>query len=170
MPSVTRPGRLVTWAAAAARAALVASLLAAGGTAVAGCAQPASATTRIQLGTASIPKSAAGDMTDAFLVIQNNGPADRLISARTSAGGRVEFRAPVSSGSALMRTVPDIGIPAGTTVRLVPDGAHLLITGGRPMRGGTQITLTLVFARAGSISVPAEITNPQTGGSSYFLN
>jgi hypothetical protein len=36
------------------------------------------------------------------------------------------------------------------------------------MRGGTSITLTLVFARAGSISVQAQITNPQSGGSSYF--
>jgi hypothetical protein len=27
-----------------------------------------------------------------------------------------------------------------------------------------------VFAHAGSVSVPALVTNPQTGGSSYFLN
>ena len=33
-----------------------------------------------------------------------------------------------------------------------------------------EITLTLTFARIGSISVPAMVTNPQTGGSSYFLN
>ncbi len=38
------------------------------------------------------------------------------------------------------------------------------------MKAGTEITLTLVFAHAGSISVPALVTNPQTGGSSYFLN
>ena len=38
------------------------------------------------------------------------------------------------------------------------------------MRAGTEITLTLVFARAGTISVPALVTNPETGGSSYFLN
>ena len=69
-----------------------------------------------------------------------------------------------------MRTVPDIGIAAGAVVQLVPDGPHLLITGARPMRGNTSITLTLVFARAGSIPVQADVTNPQTGGSSYFLN
>ena len=38
------------------------------------------------------------------------------------------------------------------------------------MKGGTQITLTLVFAKAGKISVPALVTNPETGGGSYFLN
>ncbi len=38
------------------------------------------------------------------------------------------------------------------------------------MHGGKDITLTLVFAHAGAISVIAQITNPETGGSSYFMN
>jgi copper(I)-binding protein len=38
------------------------------------------------------------------------------------------------------------------------------------MKSGTNITLTLRFAHAGKFRVPAEVTNPQTGGSSYFLN
>ena len=69
-----------------------------------------------------------------------------------------------------MKTVPDLGIPADSLVRLSPDGSHLLISGARPMKGGTQITLTLVFAKGGAISVEAEVTNPESGGSSYFLN
>jgi copper(I)-binding protein len=36
------------------------------------------------------------------------------------------------------------------------------------MKGGTQITLTLVFAKAGTVTVPAQITNPESGGSTYF--
>jgi periplasmic copper chaperone A len=163
-----RPPSRRARAAAAARAGAAACVLAIGGAAITGCDQPASAAPAIQVGTASIPQPAVGGTTDAFVVILNKGPADRLISARTSDGGRVTFRGPVSGGSAAMRTVPAIAIPAATTVRLVPDGFHLLITGARPMRGGTSITLTLVFARAGSISVEAQITNPQSGGSSYF--
>jgi hypothetical protein len=38
------------------------------------------------------------------------------------------------------------------------------------MRGGRDITITLVFAHAGAISVIAQVTNPETGGSSYFMN
>jgi copper(I)-binding protein len=163
-----RPPSRRARAAAAARAGAAACVLAIGGAAITGCDQPASAAPAIQVGTASIPQPAVGGTTDAFVVILNKGPADQLISARTSDGGRVTFRGPVSGGSAAMRAVPDISIPAATTVRLVPDGFHLLITGARPMRGGTSITLTLVFARAGSISVEAQITNPQSGGSSYF--
>ena len=80
------------------------------------------------------------------------------------------FRAPVHAGGAAMKTVPDIGIPGNTLVRLSPDGSHLLITDAGPMKGGTEITITLVFAKGGKMSVPAEVTNPESGGSSYFLN
>jgi copper(I)-binding protein len=46
----------------------------------------------------------------------------------------------------------------------------LLITGAGRLRGGQDVTLTLRFAHAGAVSVTAQVTNPQTGGSSYFLN
>jgi copper(I)-binding protein len=36
------------------------------------------------------------------------------------------------------------------------------------MRAGTEITLTLVFARAGTMTVAATVTNPETGGSNYL--
>jgi copper(I)-binding protein len=154
---------------AATRAAAAASALLIGGTALAGCAQKAVAAASLQLGTAYV-QVPSGGTTEAYLAIQNNGPADRLTSARTSVGGRVVFRAPVRAGGTVMRTVPDIGIPAGATVRLSPASFHMLITGAGPMRSGGQIMLTLVFAKGGAMSVVADVTNPATGGSSYFLN
>jgi len=156
--------RAVTGAAAAACALLV------GGASLAGCGQKASAAASIQLGTAYVEVPTSGNTTQAYLVIRNNGAADRITAARTSAGGRVTFRAPVQVGDRLMRTVPDIVIPADSLVRLSPTSSHLLITGAGPMKGGTQIILTLVFARGGTVSVEAEVTNPESGGSSYFLN
>ena len=69
-----------------------------------------------------------------------------------------------------MRTVTDIPIPADTMVRLNPDSYHLLITGAGAMHDGKDIWLRLTFADAGTITVLALVTNPQTGGSSYFLN
>jgi periplasmic copper chaperone A len=163
------PGRAgQAWAAT--RAAAAACVLALGGSALAGCAQTAAAAASIELGTAYVGVPNSGDVTEAYLVIRNNGPADRLMSARTSAGGRVTFRAPSGSGGTAMRTVPDIAIPADSLLRLTPDGSHLLITGARPLKGGTQITLTLVFAKGGTMSIVASVTNPESGGSSYFLN
>ena len=155
---------------AAARAAAATFVLLAGGTALAGCAQQAAAAAPIQLGTAYVEVPSSGSSTAAYLVIRNNGPADRLTSARISVGGQVTFREPSRPGGSAMKTVPDIGIPADSLLRLAPDASHLLITGAGPMKGGTQITLTLVFARGGTMSVEAEVTNPESGGSSYFLN
>jgi periplasmic copper chaperone A len=141
------------------------------GAALAGCAQQAAASSpRMELATAYVGQPQGSTPTDAYLVIRNNGGTDRLISARTSAGGTVVLRGPAGSSADTMRNVSAITIPAHSLIRLDPNGYHLLITGARPMKAGTDITLTLVFARAGTFQVPAEVTNPQTGGSSYFLN
>jgi copper(I)-binding protein len=156
------------WAAARTAAAVCMLLL--GASALAGCAQKAVAAASLELGTAYVAVPSTGDVTSAYLVIRNNGPADRLISARTSDGGHVTFWEPSRAGDRHMRTVPDIGIPADSLLRLSPDGSHLLISGAGPMKGGTEITLTLTFAKGGTMSVAADVTNPESGGSSYFLN
>ena len=80
------------------------------------------------------------------------------------------MRGPAGHGPQFMRGYRDIPIPAHSFVRLIPNGYHLVITGARPMKAGSDITITLVFAHAGALRVPANVTNPQTGGSSYFLN
>jgi periplasmic copper chaperone A len=161
-----RGGRGANALVRSAAAGLVVTLAAA----LAGCAQPASASgPRIELATAYVGQPQGSNITDAYLVIRNNGPADRLISARTSVGGTVTLRGP-ARGSALMHDVGAITVPAHTLIRLVPNGYHLVIVGSRPMKADTEITLTLVFAKAGAYRVAAEVTNPETGGSSYFLN
>lgn len=153
---------------AGAAAAFLAAVAAAGLT---GCAaQPAAAGPAIKIGTSYVPVPASAGTTVAYVVIRNNGPADRLMSARTSAGGRVALRAPSRPGTLIMHTVSSIAIPAHSTVAMVPDGYHMLITGAGPIHGGKDITLTLIFAHAGRVSVVAQVTNPSTGGSSYFLN
>jgi copper(I)-binding protein len=142
---------------------------------LAGCARPTASGPPLQIGTANVGEPDSAGTTDAYLVITNNGPADRLVSVSSSAGGQVMLRGPQtrvsdSASGVGMRTVPDIRIPADQTLRLAPNGFHLLIVDSRPMKAGRLITLKLVFARAGTIKVPAEVTNPESGGSSYFIN
>jgi copper(I)-binding protein len=124
----------------------------------------------ISLLSAQVTEPNANGVTDAYVIVQNKGPADELVGARTSVGGTVALRLPTGHGTIMMRTVSTITIPARSLFRLDPNGAHLLITRSGRMKSGTEITLTLIFAHAGAISVPAMVTNPQTGGSSYFLN
>jgi periplasmic copper chaperone A len=154
--------RRLTSLASIASAVLVAAI------ALTGCAS----STRIGITSAYVPQPTTPGTTVAYLDIRNNGHADRLVSVSTSVGGTVVLRARVKSptGALVMRPVPDIPIPADSLVRLNPDSYQLLITGAGPMHDGKDIWLQLTFADAGTIQVLAEVTNPQTGGSSYFLN
>ena len=90
----------------------------------------------------------------------------------TSVGGTVELRGPDAQGqsSVLMHTVPSIPLPADVTTRLIPNSYHLLITGAGAMHDGKDIQLTLRFAHAAPVTVYALVTDPQNGGSSYFIN
>jgi periplasmic copper chaperone A len=155
------------------RAAALAACALAATLGLGGCtfAQAASQTTPIQATTAYVPLPVTPGTTYAYLAVRNyTSSADRLVSARTSVGGRVSFRAPAGH-SGLMRTVPSIVIPANSVLRLVPDGPHLMITGAGPMHNGKAITLTLVFSRGGPVPVTAVVTNPQdTQGSNYSMN
>jgi len=146
-------------------AALLAAL------ALSGCAS-ANAASSIVVASAYVPQPTMPGTTVAYLDIRNNGLADKLISAQTSVGGKVQLRAPAGrhAGTLTMRTVPDIPLPAHAITLLNPDSDHLLITGAGVMHDGKDIMLRLTFANAGTITVIAMVTDPESGGSSYFLN
>ena len=138
---------------------------------VTGCAT-ASAGSSISISSAYVPQPSTPGTTVAYLDIRNNGRADRLLAVHTSVGGTVQLRAPGArhAGVLTMHTVADIPIPANSLIQLNPDSYHLLISGAGPMRDGKDIMLRLTFANAGTITVIALVTNPESGGSSYFLN
>jgi copper(I)-binding protein len=116
--------------------------------------------------------ASAGRTTVGYLDIRNNGAADELVGVSTSVGGTVELRGPVGKdvSPVVMHTIKDIPIPADSTTQLIPNSYHLLITDPGPMHDGKDIYLKLTFAKGGSMTVIALVTNPQNGGSSYFLN
>ncbi len=136
-----------------------------------GCATPAPRPgPTIKLSSAQVTQPSASGVTDIYVDVQNTGSADKLVGARLSVGGHVTLRSPARTGVMDMRTVRAIVIPAKSSFGLDPNGAHLLVTDAGKMISGREITVTLLFAHAGAISVPAMVTNPATGGASYFLN
>lgn len=139
--------------------------------ALTGCAS-ARASSSIVVASAYVPQPTTPGTTVAYLDIRNNGPADRLLSVQTSVGGKVQLRAPGArhAGVLTMHTVSEIPIPANSMTLLNPDSFHLLITGAGSMRDGKDIMLRLTFAHAGLVTVIAMVTNPESGGGSYFLN
>jgi copper(I)-binding protein len=138
---------------------------------VTGCAS-ANAASSIAVTSAYVPQPTIPGTTVAYLDIRNNGHPDRLIAVHTSVGGTVVLRAPGAqhAGTLTMHTVAAIPLPSDSIVRLDPDSYHLLISGAGPMHDGKDIMLRLTFANAGTITVIALVTNPESGGSSYFLN
>jgi periplasmic copper chaperone A len=143
--------------------------------AAAGCSAAAGATSSgpaISVPAAYVQVPASGDTTVGYMDIRNNGSADQLISVRTSVGGTVELRAPAHPGVApvVFHTVTNIPVAPNAMTELVPDSYHLVITGAGPLTDGKDISLTLTFAHAGKITILALVTNPESGGSSYFLN
>jgi copper(I)-binding protein len=138
--------------------------------AVTGCAS-ARASSPIAIAAAYVPLPTTPGTTVAYLQIRNNGRADKLVSVRTSVGGKVQLRAPGvrRAGVLTMHNVPEIPIPANSWTRLNPDSYHLLITGAGTMRDGKDITLRLTFANAGTITILAMVTNPQSGRSSNYF-
>jgi periplasmic copper chaperone A len=153
------------------RFAAAAALIAAGAS---GCASQnhAGGSGIIPTGAYVQQPSATGQSTVGYLDIRNNGVADSLMSVSTSVGGTVVLRGPVAEGESpvVMRTVTSIPIPSDATTQLIPNSYHLLITGAGAMHDGKDIQLTLKFAHAASVTIYALVTNPQNGGSSYFLN
>ncbi len=173
MPSSHASGR--TWRAGRSRrrprTIVVCGLAALGASLAAGCsASPSSPGPSIKLSSAQVSQPNSSGVTDIYVDVQNNGAADALIGARISVGGHVTLRSPGRAGLTAMHTVRSIVIPARSFVGLDPNGSHLLVTDAGKMISGREITLTLLFAHAGAISVPAMVTNPATGGASYFLN
>lgn len=97
----------------------------------------------------------AGGQGAGFVTIRNTGTDDRLLSASTPAAGRAELHSMTRDGDIMrMRQLEDIALPAGGAVSLAPGGLHIMLIGlTRPLEVGERVPLTLVFERAGSITI-----------------
>lgn len=92
-----------------------------------------------------------------YMTVKNFGAtADRLSAATSSVSGRVEFHEMrVSDGIMKMRPLlSGVEIPARTTVDFHARGYHVMLLELKaPLRAGTRIGGSLIFARSGSVPV-----------------
>ena len=100
----------------------------------------------------------------AYLSIVNHGDAaDRLIAAKTVVARRVEIHSmEMDNGVMRMRAV-DGGLPiaAGGSVHLAPGGLHIMLMGlTTQLAADIQHEITLVFEKAGEITVTATVKRP----------
>jgi copper(I)-binding protein len=105
---------------------------------------------------AVVPVPASRTEASAFMVIENRGGAAvTLVEATSPDADSVRLDQEIGGQ---MQAVPGIGIPAGSRMRLVPGGYHLMLEGlRRPLALGDTVTLHLTFAPSGSVTIRAPL-------------
>ncbi|MEL0437510.1 copper chaperone PCu(A)C [Phycobacter sp. K97] len=98
----------------------------------------------------------------AFMQIMNHtGADDRLINARSDVAERVELHTHLSDANGVMKMVhveEGFAIPAGETHMLMRGGDHVMFLGLKEtLHHGDMVPLTLVFEKAGEVSVDVPV-------------
>lgn len=95
----------------------------------------------------------------AYVTLTNGGSADRLIAAKADVSELVELHShTMEDGVMRMRPVPGIDLPADATVELKPGGFHVMFLNLKaPLVEGESFPLTLVFEKAGELTVEVAI-------------
>jgi copper(I)-binding protein len=128
-----------------------------------------------------IPEPASPDVASAYLTITNNGDtADKLTRVSTSVTSDVMAMNETDSGGVgSMTDLADVTIPAHASMQFVPNHAHLMLEKPKPLKVGDQVSMTLTFTPAGTVtitlpvlaldqtptSVPTQMTMAPTTGS-----
>jgi len=98
----------------------------------------------------------------AYVTIRNTGDEpDRLVGIETPVAARPEVHAMKHEGDVMrMRPAGSLEISPGGEVRLEPGGLHIMLMELQaPLEGGEQIPLTLIFEKAGEITVSAPVAS-----------
>ena len=103
----------------------------------------------------------------AYLTIENTGTTDdTLVEVRSDAAETVELHTMTMDGMVMkMRQLDTLAVKTGETVKLAPGGLHImLIRLKEPLGEGMSVPLTLVFEKAGEVSVEAPVRAAGQGG------
>lgn len=98
----------------------------------------------------------------AYMVLKNPTPTDdKLIDVQSAIAKRVEIHlSKVADGKMTMEHVKD-GLlikKDGGTVKLKPGSYHIMFMGlAKPLAKGDVFSLTLVFEKAGKVTIPVEV-------------
>jgi copper(I)-binding protein len=91
-----------------------------------------------------------------YLVLENDGPADRLVAATAEVAGRTEIhQMTMTDGVMRMRAQPEgVELPADGEVAFEPGSYHLMFFDlKQPIREGERFKGTLTFEKAGTVDI-----------------
>jgi copper(I)-binding protein len=105
-----------------------------------------------------------------YVVIDNDGATDRLVSATAEIAGRTEIHEmSMKDGVMTMRALPDgLAIPADGEVKLEPGSYHLMFLDLKePIAQGVPFRGTLTFEKAGTVEVEFAVEAAGAKGSGH---
>jgi periplasmic copper chaperone A len=105
--------------------------------------------------------AASGGGSAAYFTLSNPTAADdALLSVSTPAAAMTQVHETVvdGNGTAAMKPVDRVNLPAGDTVEFKPGSYHVMLMGlSKDLTAGATIDLHLVFEHAGTVVVKADI-------------
>ena len=96
----------------------------------------------------------------AYLVIDNPGPADRLLSAASPGASHVMLHQSTEADGVLRMEESAHGfkVPEGGALALEPGGLHVMLMGlSEPLEDGATLPLVLTFESAGEVAVAVPV-------------
>ncbi len=112
-----------------------------------------------------IPQPASPDVAAAYFTVANTSSApDTMTTVTTNVTSAVmPMQETTSSGVGTMTNLAAVTIPAHGSVQLTPGHAHLMLqTPNRTLHAGDQVTMTITFAHAGTLTLTVPVV-PLTG-------
>ena len=116
------------------------------------------------------PRSLAGAHNGVayFTLAYPSGPPDHLVSLSTPVAQRAELhRMDMTNGVMSMRPAGALPLNAGDSVRLAPEGLHLMLIGLKaPLKVGERFPLTLTFEHQPPLTIEVEVATGAPHGPS----
>lgn len=111
--------------------------------------------------TNAIVRLTVNDVSSMYFTVQNSGPADKLVAASSDVSANMMLHQEVTQGNtSSMVMIDSIAIPANSTVDLIANHYHVMMTGLKsPLKEGDRVTATLTFQNAGKVTLTVPVVS-----------
>ena len=98
----------------------------------------------------------------AFMVFDNTGTADKLISVTGDVAKEIQIHSMITEAGVMkMREIKSLDIPANGKAELKPGGFHVMLIGLKDgLKEGATFPLKLKFEKAGEVTVQVKAEKP----------
>ena len=96
----------------------------------------------------------------AYISVMSHGDADRLLDATSPVAKRVEIHTHIKDGDVMRMRKVDAPLPVTDEepINMAPGGIHVMLMGlNDPLKAGTTIPVTLIFEKAGEMTVDVPV-------------